>query len=98
VFDKKKKRQGKEEEKKWLIKKQITPLFFIFSLSLSHLHLVLLTEIKKNFRTVLCCLDKGGQFSLKYEEVYLKSYKTLKEARNEINIYKLIILKEYIHR
>jgi hypothetical protein len=54
VFDKKRKRMGKEEEKKRLIKKQITPpLFLIFSLSLPHLYLILLLEIKKNFRTGL---------------------------------------------
>jgi hypothetical protein len=52
VFDKKRKRKGKEEEKKRLIKKQIYPhLFLISSLSLPHLHLVLLSENKENFRT-----------------------------------------------
>jgi hypothetical protein len=49
VFDKKRKREGKEEEKK--VNKKISPLFLIFSLSLPHLYLISLLEIKKNFRT-----------------------------------------------
>jgi hypothetical protein len=52
VFDKKRKREGKKEEKKRLIKKQISPhLFLISSLSFPHLHLVLLSENKENFQT-----------------------------------------------
>jgi hypothetical protein len=47
VFDKKRKREGKEEEKKRLIK--ITNS----SSSLPHLPLVLLSEKKENFQTAL---------------------------------------------
>jgi hypothetical protein len=58
VFDKKREREGKEEEKKRLIKKtdfssSLPHLFLISSLSLPHLHLVLLSEKKLNFRTAL---------------------------------------------
>ena len=50
MFDKKRKRQGKEEEKKRLIKKQISPhLFLISSLSLPNF----ITEIKKEFSNSL---------------------------------------------
>ena len=79
VFDKKRKRQGKEEEKKRLIKKQISPhLFLIFSLSLPHLYLILLLKLKKNFRTGLNCLDFWSRISVELNTKKTSPTKSLK--------------------
>ena len=97
VFDKKRKRQGKEEEKKRLIKKQISPhLFLIFSLSLPHLYLILLLKLKKNFRTAFTKLenvpindqknDPKKRVNKILELIKENKFITIKELAHKLNV------------
>ena len=90
VFDKKRKRQGKEEEKKRLIKKQISPHLF------PHLYLILLLKLKKNFRTAFTKLenvpindqknDPKKRVNKILELITENKFITIKELAHKLNV------------